>query len=91
MMSTLPCPELDSLRLDYELTPRAGAEIEFPLIGSSIETTEPLATALDKSGARIRRTMAAKRIKSGANGVVPDHECYRRVMDSNYHCVIICP
>ena len=64
MMSTLPCPELDSLRLDYELTLRAGAEIEFPLVGSSIETTESLATALDKSGARIRRTMAAKRINA---------------------------
>jgi hypothetical protein len=33
MMSTVPCPELDSLRLDYELTLRAGAEIGFSLVG----------------------------------------------------------
>jgi hypothetical protein len=38
MMSTVPCPELESLRSDYELTLRAGAEIEFPLVGSSIKT-----------------------------------------------------
>jgi hypothetical protein len=63
-MSTVPCPELESLRSDYELTLRAGAEIDFPLVGSSIETTEPLATALFKSGARIRRTMAAKRLNA---------------------------
>jgi len=59
MMSTVPCPELDSLRLDYELTLRAGAEIDFPLVGASIETMEPVAAALFKSGTRIRRNMAA--------------------------------
>jgi hypothetical protein len=64
MKSTVPCPELDSLRMDYELTLRACAEIDFPLVGGSIETMEPVPAALFKSGARIRRNMAANRLNA---------------------------